>query len=318
MQIKHVVIYGGGSFGTALGARLSNNFKKITILTNKESVANEINYEHSNHQYLPSIKLNKNITASTQLDILTNTDLIILAVPSSCISNVITTIFDQNVSSNLFILVASKGFIPNSPCLISDYLDKFTDRYAFIGGPNFALELASKSNAYFTLSANNTLLLNEIKQYIRNDNTFLDESNDIIMHQIASSIKNILAINSGILLAKECGENELAASLAQGLKEIISISGKIKKARNISLADQFNHSIASFAVVGDLILTGSSKTSRNTQFGYKFHNADYSKEFLNSYNILVEGILAARLLPQIIDIHSIDAPIVKNIIDLVK
>jgi glycerol-3-phosphate dehydrogenase (NAD(P)+) len=54
------------------------------------------------------------------------------------------------------------------------------------------------------------------------------------------------------------------------------------------------------AVVGDLILTSYSPTSRNTKFGFELHQNNYSKDFIAAYPTLVEGVEAAKLIKTLV------------------
>ena len=53
-RAEKVVVFGGGSFGTAMGAALAKQKEdlQITLLLRDPSICKEINHEHVNYRYL--------------------------------------------------------------------------------------------------------------------------------------------------------------------------------------------------------------------------------------------------------------------------
>ena len=58
MAIKRAAVIGGGSFGTVIANILADNGVEILQWMRNESVAESINHEHINPDYLPDTKLN--------------------------------------------------------------------------------------------------------------------------------------------------------------------------------------------------------------------------------------------------------------------
>lgn len=126
--------------------------------------------------------------------------------------------------------------------------------------------------------------------------------------QIAALVKNIVAIKSGMMEAEGFGENARAWLISTGLNEIRLIAQNFGgRPESLSLP----------AVVGDLVLTSYSKTSRNTKFGFDFHNNNYTKEYLKNYPVLVEGISSARLLKKYLSDSNLELPIISSVADKV-
>jgi glycerol-3-phosphate dehydrogenase len=82
MEQADVVVFGGGSFATALAYALSKNHHAVTLLTRNEDVAQAINERHRNPKYLSDFVLPPNVRASTRAeDVVPRARYIVHAVP---------------------------------------------------------------------------------------------------------------------------------------------------------------------------------------------------------------------------------------------
>lgn len=310
-QINKILVYGGGSWGSALANYATTISHKTEILTIEDDVANDINENHLNSKYLKDIKLSKQLRATTDISTIDDADIIIIAAPSFAFVDVITKIASRNISQDTTILIATKGLAEDPVELFSERIGKVlpNNNFGFISGPNFAAEVAKGMPASMTISSKNHVLLSDLKASFITEKMEITVTNDIITQQIGGIVKNIVAISSGILTAKGGGENARAALLSKGLREIAIIS--------THLGGRID-TIVEPAIVGDLVLTSLSDTSRNTTFGRELHNNGYSKEFIKNYPTLVEGVQSARLIKQLINLDQLDIPVIKQVVSLVS
>ena len=80
-----VGIISAGALGTALAQSISKNNDNILLWGRNPELINEINNEHTNSKYYPNFQLNENITGIDDLEKLYDCNVIILAIPSSVI-----------------------------------------------------------------------------------------------------------------------------------------------------------------------------------------------------------------------------------------
>ena len=64
---QKIAILGAGPWGTALAMVLKDNGHDVCLWGNNASQIEEINTNHTNHQYLPEVILNEEIYATTDL-----------------------------------------------------------------------------------------------------------------------------------------------------------------------------------------------------------------------------------------------------------
>lgn len=308
---KSFTVIGGGSWGTALACLVARATGKSGLYVIENNTVDEINNTHQNKKYLGDIVLPTGIKATSDITNAISSDVIIIAVPSYAFESTLLQLKDSGLRKDTTLLIATKGLCENPSQLFSDKVEQKLDNvYAFISGPNFAKEVAEDKFTSITISSKNIEIAKEIADILKTPNLDVTTSDDIITVQIASIVKNIVAIKSGILQASGFGENAKAWLISKGLQEISLISKQLGgKAETLCLP----------AVIGDLLLTCYSVTSRNTKFGYEFHQNNYSKDFLNNYPILIEGVSSARLLSCFLKAKQIELnlPIIKSIATII-
>ena len=170
-------------------------------------------------------------------------------------------------------------------------------------GPSFAEEVASKSLTAVVASSENEEAAKIVQQAFSNDWIRVYTNTDVIGASICSSLKNVIALASGILSGLDMKANPQAALITRGMAEItrfvIAMGGKPETCLGLT-------------GIGDLVLTCTSKTSRNFQAGYMIakYGLDYFKK---NYEKTVEGIFACEIAKEIAEEKGIYAPIVCSV-----
>ena len=306
---KKISVLGGGSWGTALACLASRAVGGCLVYTIEQEAADEINNKHTNSCYLGEAKLPIGLKATLDIQDTIDSDIIIIAVPSNAFAQTLENLKEAGVSDKTIFLVATKGMCENPLQLFSDRINSmFKNSFGFISGPNFAKEVALNKFASIIISLKNIGLAKEIADMMSTDKLEVGFTDDIITVQIAALVKNIVAIRSGMMEAEGYGENARAWLISMGLGEIKSISNFLGGS---------DDSLPLPSVVGDLVLTSYSKTSRNTKFGFDFHRNSYSKDYLKNYPLLVEGVSSARLLKKYLSDSNLDLPIISSVADKV-
>ncbi|PCJ27337.1 MAG: NAD(P)H-dependent glycerol-3-phosphate dehydrogenase [Rickettsiales bacterium] len=308
-KLDKISIIGAGSWGTALGCLAARSAREVMIYSNDPAITYEINSSCRNTKYFNDTELHENLIATSQIKDTLKADIIILAIPSYAFSEILELLKSHGLKPSTILLIATKGLSENPVQFLSDKIEsEFENPYAFISGPNMALEVVRNKFTAMTISSKDLSLAAKLADVFKSDMLDVTISDDIITIQIASIVKNIIAIRSGIMKSAGDGENAKAWLISTALAEISIISKALggKPEANIALP----------AVIGDLVLTCYSDISRNTRFGYEFHTHNYSKEFLTTYPLLVEGISSARLLGSLIKTYDLELPLISSIIDL--
>ena len=304
---------GSGRWGSAIAAHLARIHESVVIYSDSREVADEINNKKTNTRYLESVTLPANLVATDKIAEITNSEVIFIVVPSHAFGNVLEEMKKHYVPLTTVFVIATKGVSSNPLELLSDrFKGHFDNSFAFFSGPNFAKEVALGKFSSATVSSPDLGLANNLAQKLSTPSFEISTTEDIITVQISSLVKNMVAIKSGILEASGAGENARAWLITRALQEVLHISSIIGGKQETLLEP---------AVVGDLILTSYSKTSRNTKFGFELHQNNYSKDFISSYSTLVEGLEATKLIKPFLLKYNIklsDLPIINSVVEAVQ
>lgn len=312
-KFKNIAVYGGGSFGTSLASLAAQNCNNVTLFLRDEEIAKEILHKKTNVKYLGEIKLPAHLQATTNLDIIKDFELIIIAVPSYAFDDSIKLLKTHGISKDNTLLIATKGFARNPTELFSDRLKTLLPNspIVFLSGPNLAKELAKNLPASASIASLDIDVANKIANNLTLKSFTTNTTSDIVTLQVAGALKNIFAIKSGIDLAREQGENARATLIVSALQEIATLSkalGGMQEGTDILLEA---------GVVGDLVLTCYSLGSRNAKFGYELGISSDKKKFLQEYKELVEGKEALKLVLDLIKKYNLQMPIISEVANYV-
>ena len=306
-------VIGSGSWGSAIACHLARIHTSVKIYSDSQEVSEEINNKKLNTKYMGSIPLPSNLVATDKIEEIVDSEIIFIVVPSSAFGSVLEQLKQYDIPSTTIFVIATKGISSDPVELLSEKFKKeFSNPFAFFSGPNFAKEVALEKFTSATISSEDLILANNLAKNLSTPYFEISTTNDIITIQIASIVKNIVAIKSGILEASNAGDNAKAWLVTKALQEILQIS-KALGGRQETLLEP--------AVVGDLILTSYSPTSRNTKFGFELYQNHYSRDFISSYPILVEGVEAAKLIKSLTlkcNIKLSDLPIINSVVEVLQ
>ena len=121
--------------------------------------------------------------------------------------------------------------------------------------------------------------------------------------EICGALKNIIALAAGISVGLDCGDNKKAALLTRGLAEIERLG--------ISIGCQ-EQTFGGLAGLGDLIVTATSKYSRNNRCGYLIGHGYKPADAKKQVGILVEGVNALPAVMKLAEKYDVDMPITKT------
>ncbi len=308
----NISIIGGGSWGTTLAQVLSDNGNDVLIRDVNEEFVNKINNLHI-HPFF-DLKIPENIKATLDLkEALNFSDIIILCVPTKVMRKVLHEINEIIKSKKLFINV-SKGIEPETSYRVSQIVDeeiskKYFEGYVVLSGPSHAEEVILRKVTSLVAASINFELALKVQQIFSNDKYIrVYTSDDVIGVECGGSMKNAIAIVSGVASGMGLGENARAFLITRGIKEIILITealgGKMETVYGLS-------------GIGDLIVTASSMNSRNFQCGLKIGQGMNVKQAEGEVVQSVEGIRAILAGYEIGKKYNIELPIINASYDVV-
>ncbi len=298
-----VCILGTGAYGICLGLTLNENNHEVVMWTKFSEEANYLK-QHRMSPTLPNVVLDDEINVSTDLkESIENAQLIIYAVPAGAVREV-TDNLKNYITDEQHICIASKGIEQDTCKFITDIIKEYinTDRISVISGPTFAIDVANKVPVGLSIASTNKETIEITKSALQNNHVKLRECNDIIGVELCGSIKNVIAIASGILSGMRLPistQAMLITELANDIKDLIQALGGDKK------------TITSFAGFGDILLTCTSPKSRNFSLG-NLIGAKAKKKEINNYikTNTIEGLYTLKSISKLIHEKNINMPII--------
>jgi glycerol-3-phosphate dehydrogenase (NAD(P)+) len=309
MNRKNISVLGGGSWGTVLAYLASLNGNDVTLWMRDSNLAEEINKNKINLRYLPELNLGNNITATSDIEDVQDSDLIIFCVPSDAFRS-ISMLASSVVKEKTFLITATKGVEKDDFSLMSSILSECypNNSIGVLSGPNLAGEIASHHLSGTVIASENQDLRNKVIELLTTDFFKVYENDDVYGVEMGGALKNIYAIACGMADGLNSGENTIGMIMTRGLGEM----GRL--ATDLGANPQ---TFLGLSGVGDLITTCASPLSRNHQFG-KFLGEGLSVEqSKQKIGQTIEGLKTLKVVKKISDEHNIEMPIVDSLYKII-
>lgn len=302
-------LFGCGAYGMALSSILIENNCSITMWTKFEEEKHQLETTRKNEKLLPGFNLSEKIKITTSVEeCIEGKDLLIVAIPAAYVDTL--AIEMKPYIKNNHILIATKGIEQDTGLLINQILEKYlnTKNIAAISGPTFAIDLISKMPAGLAVASKKKETIKRAKKALQNKYIKLRDTDDIVGVEVCGSIKNVIALSSGMLAGLGANDSTTAMLLTEAIHDMKEIIEAFKGDRK---------TVLSFAGFGDLLLTCTSTKSRNYSFG-KLVGEKRSKKEIDEYlkNTTVEGYYTLESIYKLLKNKKVSIPIIDLIYDI--
>lgn len=308
--MKKISIIGAGSFGTALAALLGNKSFEVSIWARETEVIDGINKNGINPSYLTDIQLPKNVRGSYTIEeCLKETEMIVYATPSHAMREVATQ-SKKFLSGKEIIVSVAKGIEQDTLLTPSQILAEvlheviLEDQIGVLTGPSHAEEVGLKKPTTVVATAYSARVGRIIQDTFMTPMFRVYLNHDIIGTEIGGALKNIMAIAAGIVDGADLGDNAKAALMTRGLHEMKRMGSTLGASQD---------TFSGLTGMGDLIVTCTSKHSRNRYVGYNIGRGKTLQEITSGMNMIAEGVKTARSVFQWSERNNVDMPITEAI-----
>ncbi len=301
-MIKKVAILGAGSWGTALGTVIASKNIDIKIWTRSEEDVKLINNSHSNPKYLPDVKLPDSLIASTDMhDVIDGSDVIVIAVPSQSVGEVINQA-KEYIKDEMIIVNVAKGIELGSLKLMSEVVKEYcpNNKFVSLSGPSHAEEVAKYQLTTLVSASEDIKIAQIIQDLFSADYLRVYTNKDLRGVELGGSLKNIIALGAGISDGLGNGDNAKAALMTRGLHEIARL-GKAMGA--------LENTFSGLTGIGDLVVTCTSMHSRNRKCGIYIGQGMSIDKAVEKVGMVVEGYYTLKVAHDIAQARDIDAPL---------
>ncbi len=303
-------ILGGGAWGTALAAAATQAGRDTMLWAREPEVAKSINDWQENTMFLPGVKLDPKLKATSMLSELADRDAILLVTPAQHTRQMASELV-KHLGPDVPLVICSKGIEVSTGKLLSGVLEEVapTHPICVLSGPTFAAEVAQGLPCAVTLAATDSVIGNGLVDALGLPTFRPYLSEDIVGAQIGGAIKNVLAIATGVAAGLGTGENARAAVITRGLAEVVRF-GAVYGARR--------ETMMGLSGLGDLILTCSSTQSRNMSLGKAIGEGKSLADIMAERNSVAEGAHTVDIVYKIAEDKNLDMPITKAVYRILK
>jgi glycerol-3-phosphate dehydrogenase (NAD(P)+) len=306
-----VAVLGAGSWGTALAMQLVRA-GTVPLLWDWDARHLEaMRVARRNEQFLPDYPLPQSLILEPDLErAVRAAEEVIIVVPSHAFVGLIRQIAPwlrpgQGVSW------ACKGLEPGTGQFLHEPAQQlFGDSrpLAVITGPSFAVEVAADLPTAITVAGTEPAYCARIARLLHGGNFRAYTSDDIVGAELGGSLKNVLAIATGICDGMGLGDNARAALVTRGLAEMMRL-GRVLGAREQTLTG--------LTGMGDLVLTCTGNLSRNRRLGLALGAGKTVDEAVAEIGQVVEGVKTAVEVWRLAQRHGVDMPISEQVYGIV-
>lgn len=308
MANKKVAVLVAGSWGTALAAVLADNGCDTVLWTRNAEQAREINEAHANARFLPGYELPALVTATTAIQAaVEGADAVLFVAPSFAMREV-ARLAAPFVPGEAAVIHATKGFEPETlkrmTSVLSEELGRPAGELVVLSGPSHAEEVIRRSPTTVVVASENMAQAEFAQDLFINAYFRVYTNPDVAGVEVAGAIKNIIALGAGLSDGLGFGDNAKAALITRGLAEI----GRLGAAMGANPL-----TFAGLAGVGDLVVTCTSRHSRNWRAGNMLAEGLSADDVQGRMGMVVEGIKTTRAAYRMAGDYEVSMPITEQL-----
>ncbi|SIT14864.1 glycerol-3-phosphate dehydrogenase (NAD(P)+) [Roseivivax lentus] len=288
---RRIAVLGMGSWGTALAAVAASTGCAVRLWGRRAALADAINTQHRNTDYLPDAPLPEGIEATTDLAYaLKDAEAVLLVTPSRTLRKMCNQI-RPHLPQGVPLVLGCKGIEQGTGYLLSALVEEELPGHPVgaLSGPTFAKETVLGHPSAATIAFEFTYkdrLTPQDSPAARMSVTMSSAafrpyiSDDLTGVEIGGAVKNVIAIACGMMTGAGFAENTRAALIARGMDEMKFLAEALGGRRE---------TVTGLSGAGDLTLTCSSLTSRNMSLGHQLGQGIPREQCFDGKKVVVEG-----------------------------
>ncbi len=294
-------VLGAGGWGTAISRLLANHGHTTVLWARDPERAARIRRERRNDTYLPGVGLPDTLRITGDLVNAVSADVLVLAVPSIGMPDLLQRIAEV-ASPPQTVINLAKGMDRSTHKTMSELIaDIFPNASVFtLSGPSHAEEVGRDVPTAVVLAGKNLELGRELQCRIATPRFRIYLSKDIRGVETCSTVKNVIALATGISDGLGYGDNSRGALITRGLAEMVRFGRRF----GVLEATFFG-----LSGLGDLVATCTSQHSRNRAVGVRLGQGEPLDDILKDMTMIAEGVFATEVVCQLSREYDIDMPI---------
>lgn len=251
---------------------------------------------------LPDVTLPEQIKITGDLRSVGDAELIVFATPSYAVKEIAGRAAAY-LQAGTILVTATKGLDAQNLMRISQTVDQqtgYNGKLAVLSGPTHAEEVSRNLPAGCIVASTNETIANVVQSVFMSPNFRVYTSPDPVGVELCAAAKNIIAIGCGISDGLDLGDNAKALLMTRAVSEISDL---------VEHAGGERTTCAGLAGIGDIIVTCTSKHSRNRLAGSYIGQGMKPEAAMKQVGAVVEGYYAVEGICKLADQCRVTMPI---------
>jgi glycerol-3-phosphate dehydrogenase (NAD(P)+) len=260
------VAIGSGTMGTALAHVAASAGHACILLTADTAVVETINAERRHRHFFNGLKLHAGVRAATNgADHVPEADLLIMAMPSCEMRDAAREI-SRLPRAGQSVLSVTKGIEPSTHKRMSQVLlEELPDtRIGTLAGPNVTADLVKNLPTALMVAGSSQVRM-YAQQAFASPLVRIHTSADLRSYEYVTVLKNIVALEIGVVTGLGLGDNFRGLVMAEGMAEI---------SRLMTAMDLDASALYGLAGLSDIFVTCSSEFAHNYAVGVKMGSGE--------------------------------------------
>lgn len=303
--MSQVTVIGAGSWGSALASVLAWNGASVRIWSHNPSAVERMQTDRRIEK-LPGNAYPEGIDFFDDIgEACDGSELVVFAVPSTATratAEKIRPFFKEETGYVSVSKGIEEGTLLTQSEIIEDEIPGIN--VGVLSGPSHAEEVIKKLPTVLVAGAGDEHLAKKMQDIFMNENLRVYTSSDVMGIEVGASLKNVIALAAGMSDGVGNGDNARAALITRGIREITAIA--------VAMGGR-KETLFGLAGIGDLIVTCSSKHSRNHQAGELIGQGVPVKKAMDQIHMVVEGVYSAKAAFELGKKYKVSMPIITEV-----
>ena len=303
-----IAVLGAGSWGSVLANLLVGNNEEVMLWSRDSEQVVTMNRWHINPQYMKDFKYSPDLKATDDMEeAVRDAEYILMVIPTKGLREVAGNLNKilVKLDQKPLLIHATKGLEQEtykrpSQMLAEEIDEDHRQDIVVLSGPSHAEDVAIQDMTAVTAACANLTAAERVQKLFSNNFFRVYTNDDVIGAEFGGALKNIIAIGAGALQGLGYKDNARAALITRGLAEV----------RRLGVAFGANpFTFIGLSGVGDLVVTATSKNSRNWRAGYQLGQGRQLEDVISNMGMVIEGIYTAKAAYELAQKRNVKMPI---------
>jgi len=309
---RHIAVIGAGSWGSAVAWLLDRKGYTVHLWAREPEIAEALTRNRRNPQYMTDLEYSPRLHATSTIEeAIHDAEAVVIVTPSVGVRATAEAIQDVlgagSRGADIPLVVLSKGVEEHTSLVMTDILAEVLGnpaRIAALSGPNHAEEISRELPSATTVASVNPATAEYFADLFATDFFRIYTNDDVIGVELCGAGKNVVAIACGVADGLGLGDNTKAALMTRGLAEMARLGTSMGANPRTYMG---------LAGMGDLIVTCTSKHSRNRALGEELAYGGTLEAFEERTHMVAEGAIACKSVRELGREKGVEMPITEAV-----